>query len=340
MCGFVEDAFDFVGDVVGGAFDLVGDLMEGMANFAYDFITLQWDKLYDDIMETISNVVTDVLNILATVLTPIIGREAALKLAGIVMIAAVLVFAWYMGPVAMTLSNEIAGIVALEIATSMTTITMTEVAMITLAYNATAVITTVAISAGVSLVATGAGQAIAQRVPSLGLASSLLPLASMLSFGYNGGFGSISTAMNSTASMVGLGGGAAYLAPIQSIYGIYNTVEEYQGYLQMKAGLEESYNSIYQKFKEYNDGLKNEGFAEIMQFATGKYYQNFAGQPMYNIYQPSRELYIPMDVAKPFDGSTKPRIDLSQYQFDIDALYIPKQDFITKTLGLDLVRTS
>ena len=162
----------------------------------------------------------------------------------------------------------------------------------------------------------------------------------MLSFGYNGGFGSISTAMNSTASMVGLGGGAAYLAPIQSIYGIYQSVEAYQGYLQMKAGLEESYNSIYKKFKEYNDGLKNESFQEAMQFSTGKYYQNFAGQPMYNIYQPSRELYIPIDVAKPFDGSTKPRIDLSQYQFDIDAMYVPKQNFSTKTLGLDLVRTS
>jgi hypothetical protein len=162
----------------------------------------------------------------------------------------------------------------------------------------------------------------------------------MLSFGYTGGFGAISHATQSVAGMIGLGGGAAFLAPMQALYGIYNTVEEYQGYLQMKAGLEESYNSIYQKFKEYNDGLKNEGFAETMQFATGKYYQNFAGQPMYNVYQPSRELYIPMDVAKPFDGSTKPRIDLAQYQFDVDALYIPKQDFITRTLGLDLVRTS
>ena len=340
MCGFIEDAFDFVGDVVEGAFDLVGDLMEGVVNVAIDVFTFQWDKIFDDIMETISNVVTDALNLIAIVLTPIIGKEAALKIAGIVMIASVLVFAWYMGPVATTLSNEIAGIVAMEIATSMATITMTEVAMITLAYNVTAVLTTVAISTGVSLVASGAGQAIAQRVPSLGLASSLLPLASMLSFGYNGGFGSISTAMNSTAHMVGLGGGAAYLAPIQATYGIYNTVEAYQGYLQMKAGLEESYNSIYQKFKEYNDGLKNESFQEAMQFSTGKYYQNFAGQPMYNIYQPSRELYIPIDVAKPFDGSTKPRIDLAQYQFDVDAMYIPKQDFITKTLGLDLVRTS
>ena len=330
----------FIADIVESAFDLVGDLMEGVVNVAIDVVTFQWDKIYDDIMETISKVVTDVLNIIAAVLTPILGRETALKIAGVIMIAAVLVFAWYMGPVAMTLSNEIAGIVAMEIATSITTITMTEVAMITLAYNATAVLTTVAISAGVSLVASGAGQAIAQRVPSLGLASSLLPLASMLSFGYNGGFGSISTAMNSTAHMVGLGGGAAYLAPIQSIYGIYQSVEAYQGYLQMKAGLEESYNSIYQKFKEYNDGLKNESFQEAMQFSTGKYYQNFAGQTMYNIYQPSRELYIPIDVAKPFDGSTKPRIDLSQYQFDIDAMYVPKQNFITATLGLDLVRTS
>ena len=217
---------------------------------------------------------------------------------------------------------------------------MTEVAMITLTYNVTAVLTTIAISTGVSLAASAAGSAIAQQVPSLGLVSSLLPLASMLSFGYNGGFGSISQAMSSTASMIGLGGGYGYLAPIQSLYGIYNTVAEYQGYLQMKAGLEESYNSIYEKFRMYNDGLKNEGFAEIMQFATGKYYQNFAGQPMYNIYQPSRELYIPIDVAKPFDGSTKPRIDLAQYQFDVDAMYVPKQDFITKTLGLDLVRTS
>ena len=330
----------FIADVVEGAFDLVGDLVEGAFDLVGDVVTLRWDKIYDDIMDTISKVVTDVLNIIAAVLTPILGRETALKIAGLIMIAAVLVFAWYMGTEAMTLSSEIAGIVAMEIATSIATITMTEVAMITLAYNATAVLTTVAISAGVSLVATGAGQAIAQRVPSLGLASSLLPLASMLSFGYNGGFGSISTAMNSTASMVGLGGGAAYLAPIQSIYGIYQSVEAYQGYLQMKAGLEESYNSIYQKFKEYNDGLKNESFAETMQFATGKYYQNFAGQPMYNIYQPSRELYIPIDVAKPFDGSTKPRIDLAQYQFDVDALYVPKQDFITRTLGLDLVRTA
>ena len=330
----------FIADAVEGAFDLVGDLVEGAINVVVDVVTFQWDKIYDDIMETISKVVTDVLNIIAAVLTPILGRETALKIAGVIMIAAVLVFAWYMGPVATTLSSEIAGIVALEIAASITTITMTEVAMITLAYNATAVLTTVAISAGVSLVATGAGQAIAQRVPSLGLASSLLPLASMLSFGFNGGFGSISTAMNSTAHMVGLGGGAAYLAPIQSIYGIYQSVEAYQGYLQMKAGLEESYNSIYEKFRMYNDGLKNEGFAETMQFATGKYYQNFAGQPMYNIYQPSRELYIPIDVAKPFDGSTKPRIDLAQYQFDIDAMYVPKQNFITATLGLDLVRTS
>ena len=330
----------FVADIVESAFHLIGDLVEGTIDAMIDVATFQLDKLYDDVMDTISKVVTDVLNIIAAVLTPILGRETALKIAGAIMIAAVLVFAWYMGPVAMALSNEIAGIVAMEIATSMTTITMTEVAMITLAYNATAVLTTVAISAGVSLVASGAGQAIAQRVPSLGLASSLLPLASMLSFAYNGGFGAISTAMNSTASMVGLGGGAAYLAPIQSIYGIYQSVEAYQGYLQMKAGLEESYNSIYEKFRMYNDGLKNEGFAEIMQFATGKYYQNFAGQPMYNIYQPSRELYIPIDVAKPFDGSTKPRIDLAQYQFDVDAMYIPKQDFIAKTLGLDLVRTS
>ena len=330
----------FVADIVKSAFDLVGDLVEGVIDVVVDVVTFQWDKIYDDIMETISKVITDVLNIIAAILTPILGKETAMKIAGLIMIAAVLTFAWYMGPVATTLSNEIAGIVAMEIATSMTTITMTEVAMITLAYNATAVLTTVAISVGVSLVATGAGQAIAQRVPSLGLASSLLPLASMLSFGYNGGFGSISTAMTSTASMVGLGGGAAYLAPIQSIYGIYQSVEAYQGYLQMKAGLEESYNSIYQKFKEYNDGLKNESFQEAMQFSTGRYYQNFAGQPMYNIYQPSRELYIPIDVAKPFDGSTKPRIDLAQYQFDVDALYIPKQDFITKTLGFDLVRTS
>ena len=330
----------FVADIVESAFHLIGDLVDGMVDAIIDVATFRLDKLYDDVMDTISKVVTDVLNIIAAVLTPILGRETALKIAGAIMIAAVLVFAWYMGPVAMALSNEIAGIVAMEIATSMTTITMTEVAMITLAYNATAVLTTVAISTGVSLVASGAGQAIAQRVPSLGLASSLLPLASMLSFAYNGGFGSISTAMNSTASMVGLGGGAAYLAPIQSIYGIYQSVEAYQGYLQMKAGLEESYNSIYEKFRMYNDGLKNEGFAEIMQFATGKYYQNFAGQPMYNIYQPSRELYIPIDVAKPFDGSTKPRIDLAQYQFDVDAMYIPKQDFIAKTLGLDLVRTS
>lgn len=330
----------FVADIVKSAFDLVGDLVEGVVDVAVDVVTFQWDKIYDDVMETISKVVTDVLNIIAAVLTPILGKETAMKIAGLIMIAAVVVFAWYMGPVAMTLSNEIAGIVAMEIATLITTITMTEVAMITLAYNATAVLTTVAISAGVSLVASGAGQAIAQKVPSLGLASSLLPLASMLSFAYNGGFGAISTAMNSTAAMIGLGGGAGYLAPIQAAYGIYNTVAEYQGYLQMKAGLDESYNSIYQKFKEYNDGLKNESFQEAMQFSTGKYYQNFAGQPMYNIYQPSRELYIPIDVAKPFDGSTKPRIDLAQYQFDVDAMYIPKQDFITKTLGLDLVRTS
>ena len=338
--GFFSDVFDSVSDVFDSAFDLVEDLEEGFVDVVVDIVTFQLDKIYDDIMDTISEVVTDVLNMLAAVLTPILGKETAMKIAGVIMIAAVLVFAWYMGPVAATIANQIAGIVALELAAIITTTTMTEVAMITLVYNATAVITSVAISAGVSLVASAAGQAIATQVPSLGLASSLLPLASMLSFGYNGGFGAISTAMNSTASMIGLGGGIAYLAPIQALYGIYNTVAEYQGYLQMKAGLEESYNSIYQKFKEYNDGLKNESFAETMQFATGKYYQNFAGQPMYNVYQPSRELYIPMDVATPFDGSTKPRIDFSQYQFDIDALYVPKQDFITRTLGLDLVRTS
>ena len=222
----------------------------------------------------------------------------------------------------------------------MSTITMTEVNTIILTKLATEVLVTVAISTGVSLASSAAGSAIAQQVPSLGLASSLLPLASMLSFGYTGGFGAISNATQSVAGMIGLGGGTAFLAPMQASYGIYQSVEAYQGYLQMKAGLEESYNSIYQKFKEYNDGLKNESFQEAMQFSTCKYYQNFAGQPMYNIYQPSRELYIPIDVAKPFDGSTKPRIDLAQYQFDVDAMYIPKQDFITKTLGLDLVRTS
>ena len=330
----------FVGDIVDSAFDLVGDLVEGVFNVAIDVFTFQWDKIFDDIMDTISKVVTDVLNIIAAVLTPILGRETALKIAGVIMIAAVLTFAWYAGKGAYVLAESIGNAVAVELAMSMSTITMTEVNTIILTKLATEVLVTVAISTGVSLASSAAGAAIAQQVPSLGLASSLLPLASMLSFGYNGGFGSISTAMNSTASMVGLGGGAAYLAPIQSIYGIYQSVEAYQGYLQMKAGLEESYNSIYQKFKEYNDGLKNESFAETMQFATGKYYQNFAGQPMYNIYQPSRELYIPIDVAKPFDGSTKPRIDLSQYQFDVDAMYIPKQDFITATLGLDLVRTS
>ena len=257
MGGFFGDGFDFVGDVVGGAFDLVGDLMEGMANFAYDFVTLQWDKLYDDIMETISNVFTDVLNILATVLTPIIGREAALKLAGIVMIAAVLTFAWYEGQGAYVLAESIGNALAVELAMSMSTITMTEVNTIILTKLATEVLVTVAISTGVSLASSAAGAAIAQQVPSLGLASSLLPLASMLSFGYTGGFGAISHATQSVAGMIGLGGGAAFLAPMQASYGIYNTVEEYQGYLQMKAGLEESYNSIYQKFKEYNDGFND-----------------------------------------------------------------------------------
>jgi hypothetical protein len=330
----------FVADAVKSAFDLVGDLVEGVINVAVDVVTFQWDKIYDDIMETISKVITDVLNIIASILTPILGKETAIKIAGAIMIAAVLVFAWYAGQGAYVLAEAIGNAVAVELAMSMSTITMTEVNTIILTKLATEVLVTVAISTGVSLASSAAGAAIAQQVPSLGLASSLLPLASMLSFGYTGGFGAISHATQSVAGMIGLGGGAAFLAPMQALYGIYNTVEEYQGYLQMKAGLEESYNSIYQKFKEYNDGLKNEGFAETMQFATGKYYQNFAGQPMYNVYQPSRELYIPMDVAKPFDGSTKPRIDLAQYQFDVDALYIPKQDFITRTLGLDLVRTS
>ena len=330
----------FVADVVESAFDLIGDLEEGFIDVVVDVVTFQWDEIYDDIMETISKVVTDVLNTIAAILTPIIGREAAIKIAGIVMIAAVLVFAWYAGQGAYVLAEAIGNAVAAELALYMSTITMTEVNTIILTKLATEVLVTVAISTGVSLASSAAGAAISQQVPSLGLASALLPLASMLSFGYTGGFGAISHATQSVAGMIGLGGGAAFLAPIQAAYGIYNTVAEYQGYLQMKAGLEESYNSIYQKFKEYNDNIKNESFAETMQFATGKYYQNFAGQPMYNIYQPSRELYIPIDVAKPFDGSTKPRIDLAQYQFDIDALYVPKQDFITRTLGLDLVRTS
>ena len=331
--GFVEDAVE-------STFDLIGDLIEDVANTFVNVVTLQWDKLYDDIMETISKVVTDVLNIIAAVLTPILGKETALKIAGVIMIAAVLVFAWYAGPAAYVLAESISSVVAVELAMYMSTITMTEVNTIILTKLATEVLVTVAISTGVSLASSAAGSAIAQQVPSLGLASSLLPLASMLSFGYTGGFGAISNATQSVAGMIGLGGGTAFLAPMQASYGIYQSVEAYQGYLQMKAGLEESYNSIYQKFKEYNDGLKNESFQEAMQFSTCKYYQNFAGQPMYNIYQPSRELYIPIDVAKPFDGSTKPRIDLAQYQFDVDAMYIPKQDFITRTLGLDLVRTS
>ena len=330
----------FVADIVESAFDLVGDLVEGTVDAMIDVATFQLDKLYDDVMDTVSKVVTDVLNIIAAVLTPILGRETALKIAGAIMIAAVVVFAWYAGQGAYVLAESIANAVAAELAMSMSTITMTEVNTIILTKLATEVLVTVAISTGVSLVSSAAGAAIAQQVPSLGLASSLLPLASMLSFGYTGGFGAISHATQSVAGMIGIGGGAAFLAPIQAAYGIYNTVAEYQGYLQMKAGLEESYNSIYQKFKDYNDGLKNESFQEAMQFATCKYYQNFAGQTMYNIYQPSRELYIPIDVAKPFDGSTKPRIDLSQYQFDIDAMYVPKQNFITATLGLDLVRTS
>jgi len=330
----------FVADIVESAFDLVGDLVEGTVDAMIDVATFQLDKLYDDVMDTVSKVVTDVLNIIAAVLTPILGRETALKIAGAIMIAAVVVFAWYAGQGAYVLAESIGNAVAAELAMSMSTITMTEVNTIILTKLATEVLVTVAISTGVSLVSSAAGAAIAQQVPSLGLASSLLPLASMLSFGYTGGFGAISHATQSVAGMIGIGGGAAFLAPIQAAYGIYNTVAEYQGYLQMKAGLEESYNSIYQKFKDYNDGLKNESFQEAMQFATCKYYQNFAGQTMYNIYQPSRELYIPIDVAKPFDGSTKPRIDLSQYQFDIDAMYVPKQNFITATLGLDLVRTS
>jgi len=83
-----------------------------------------------------------------------------------------------------------------------------------------------------------------------------------------------------------------------------------------------------------------EEFKESMDFSTGKYYWNFAGQILYNVYQPSRELYIPIEVARPFDGSTKPRINTSQYQFNIDANYVPKRDFIVDTLGVDLVRTS
>ena len=198
----------FIADAVESAFDLVGDLVEGVVDVATDVVTLQWDKIYDDVMETISKVVTDVLNIIAAVLTPILGKETALKIAGTIMIAAVIVFAWYAGKGAYVLTESIGNAVAAELAMSMSTITMTEVNTIILTKLATEVLVTVAISAGVSLASSAAGSAIAQQVPSLGLASSLLPLASMLSFGYTGGFGAISHATQSVAGMIGLGGGS------------------------------------------------------------------------------------------------------------------------------------
>lgn len=334
--GFVADAFE-------SAVDLIGDLEEGFVKLVYNVSTLQFEKAWDDLKETTNKVIKDILEILVVPLKLIFDDETAYKIAGIVMIVAVAVVAWYLAPVVVGLSETIGAIVASQIAAAVATGTGIAIAgqtAIIVGYYATTTIATVALSTGISMAASMAGEAITQQVPSLGFASSLLPVVSMLGFGYNGGFGAISNATSETLNLIGLGGGAGYLAPVQSAYGIFQSVEAYQGYLQLKAGLEESYNSIYEKFRMYNDGLKNEGFAEIMQFATGKYYQNFAGQPMYNIYQPSRELYIPMDVATPFDGSTKPRIDLAQYQFDVDALYVPKQDFISRTLGLDLVRTS
>ena len=184
----------FVADVVDSAFDLVGDLAEGAIDVFVDVVTFQWDKIYDDIMETIGKVVTDVLNIVAAILTPILGKETAMKIAGLIMIASVLTFAWYAGKGVYVLTESIGNAVAVELAMSMSTITMTEVNTIILTKLATEVLVTVAISTGVSLASSAAGAAIAQQVPSLGLASPLLPLASMLSFGYTGGFGAISHA--------------------------------------------------------------------------------------------------------------------------------------------------
>ena len=197
----------FVVDAAEGAFDLVGDLAEGAVKLVYNVSTFQFEKAWDDLKETTNKVIKDILEILVVPLKLIFDDETAYKIAGIVMMVAIAVVAWYLAPVVVGIAETIGAIVASQIAALVATGTGIAIAgqtAIIVSYYATTIITTVALSTGISMVSSMAGEAITQHVPSLGLASSLLPVVSMLGFGYNGGFGAISNATSETLNLIGL----------------------------------------------------------------------------------------------------------------------------------------
>jgi hypothetical protein len=107
------------------------------------------------------------------------------------------------------------------------------------------------------------------------------------------------------------------LAAYNAGYTVYGTYQAFVGYLKYKRELQYAYNEAEAKIRGILSGYKDQEFDDAMSFASGSYYEDFAGQFKYFGYQPARELYMSNIVVSPFDGSTDNRFDGQERSLDM-----------------------
>ena len=354
--GFIGDVFDAIGDFIDDVKDVVNDIVNSVADvfdgipilgdivniglqiintpiqMALSLAKLDFKGALSDAEYGLKSIVGSVFGLLYQTLKPIVGDKLAGQISGIVLMAATIVASFYIGyNLAPLVADAVAAQMALFIAGF-----VAEGSIIFVSWAIAGAITNIAIGIGVGLVSGAVGSVVAEKVPELGLAPFLMTVASSLAYGFGlGTSGSISY-VNELSSFIMGGTSNAYLSSLGAVYSVYNNVEGYMSYLDVKRGLEMQYQSIVKALSEAKYQTSDNTFAEATDYANCRYFKSFAGQQMYNAYQPSRELYNPVSVQIPFDASAQiVRTDTTDYEFAFNTMAFPRSISAQSGMGYD-----
>jgi len=91
--------------------------------------------------------------------------------------------------------------------------------------------------------------------------------------------------------------GMAIAGPVMQIYGMYESYNMVKDLQDMYATALAEFEAWKKNLEEQNAKRETE-WQEGMGFADGSYYEKLPGQFMYNVFGPSREAYVPMDVPQ------------------------------------------
>lgn len=259
----------------------------------------------------------------ASILTLIgIDEQTAYRITGYLFLVGIVVASLFLGYITASISSSIVSAIISWIGTEVSAVA---VALIT-------IITNVVVSYISIMAMTEITSAMAEEMSEinniLSDISTWLTFASQIGFAIGYGlYGKNSDMASALEKITNNSEAGNILSGLNTAYDVYGTYNEFMGYIDIKKELEISLSINSRRLREYFDSLRYRKFNETMDFITGEYYANHAGQERYNIYQPSREMYMPSITAHAFDGSTRDRLegferevgfyaDLNRFGFD------------------------